>query len=79
MKWWLNEDPLDDDNEIEIKALFLAVVLMAIVYVVSFTLSGCSVLHDSDERNLEVDCSNCRVKYKMNLDIDNAHIKEHIK
>ena len=61
-------------NDFMLNMLLITLVIGAIVFV-----SGCSVLHDSDERNLEVDCSNCTVKYKMNLDIDNAHIKEHIK
>ena len=60
-------------NEFILDMLLVTLIIAALLFV-----SGCSILHDSDERNLEVDCSNCKVKYRMNLDIDNAHIKEHI-
>ncbi len=78
MSWWRNSDEFDDVNEVEIKATLLAMFIVGVVLLL-FMFQGCSTLRDSDERTLEIDCKDCVVKYKMSLDVDKAHIKEHIK
>jgi len=34
MSWWRNDDPLDDENELEIKVLFLCVTIVSMIFLV---------------------------------------------